>query len=272
MSRPSKRIAIERLERVQEEINNLEQLSHRSPEFDKWNRNSRIVIANTFGEDSGHVTEFSNISFSPFMFAAGGSDSQFQQPYLRGLATARAILESMVDEVREYWKDYADSASSDVLQEQVDASLDSGRVFVVHGRDEGAKSTLARFLEGLDLVPVVLAELPAEGQTIIEKFESQSDVGYAVALFTPDDVGALNSESELSPRARQNVIFELGFFIGKLGRDRVCALTKGPVEIPSDYAGVEYISLDEAGAWKMTLFRELRTAGFNIDANRLVGG
>ena len=118
---------------------------------------------------------------------------------------------------------------------------------------------------------MILSELPARGQTIIEKFDSSSDVGFAVALLTPDDAGALSGQAELGPRARQNVIFELGFFIGKLGRGRVCALTKGEPEIPSDYAGVEYIPLDDHGAWRMRLFRELRAAGFEIDADRLVG-
>ena len=92
-----------------------------------------------------------------------------------------------------------------------------------------------------------------------------------MALLTPDDAGGLSGEAEQSPRARQNVIFELGFFIGKLGRDRVRALTKGEPEIPSDYAGVEYIQIDEAGGWKMILMKELKAAGFHVDANRVIG-
>ena len=142
-------------------------------------------------------------------------------------------------------------------------------VFVIHGRNNEAKETVARFLTRLDLAPVILHEQPNQGRTIIEKFEQHAQVGFAVALLTPDDVGALHDNSDdLKPRARQNVIFELGFFIGRLGRKGVCALTKGTVEIPSDYAGVVYIPLDDSEGWKMKLIKELKNVGFDVDANK----
>ena len=145
----------------------------------------------------------------------------------------------------------------------------SNEVFIIHGRDSGSKDTVARFLEEVDLKPVILQELSGQGRTIIEKFEEHSQVGFAIALFTPDDLGGLKSGSEeRRPRARQNVIFELGYFIGKLGRERVCVLQKGEVEIPSDYAGVEYILFDDTSGWKLPLIRELQSAGFKVDANK----
>ena len=120
----------------------------------------------------------------------------------------------------------------------------------------------------MGLTPVISYEQPNQGRTLIEKFEQHAQVGFAAALLTPDDVGALKSnEKKLKPRARQNVVFELGYFLGLLGRERVCALTKGNVEIPSDYDGVVYISLDDGG-WKMDLIRELRNVDFDVDANR----
>ena len=142
-------------------------------------------------------------------------------------------------------------------------------VFIVHGRALGTKDTVVRFLIDLQLAPIVLQELPGKGRTIAEKFEDHaSDAGFAVVIFTPDDKGSLAGEgSESQPRARQNVIFELGFFIGKLGRSKVSVLHKGEVEIPSDYAGVEYIVFDDTGGWKSNLIRELRSAGFDVDAN-----
>ena len=116
---------------------------------------------------------------------------------------------------------------------------------------------------------MILHEQPDGGRTIIEKFEEHAEVGFAVALLTPDDVGALKGdESNLNPRARQNVIFEFGYFIGKLHRERVCALVKGDVEKPSDYDGVLYIPLDDSGGWKTGLIRELKDAGFEVDANK----
>ena len=115
---------------------------------------------------------------------------------------------------------------------------------------------------------MVLHEQANIGRTIIEKFEEHAQVGFAVVLLTPDDVGAFRDDkSKQKPWARQNVIFEFGYLIGKLGRKRVCALVKGDVEKPSDYNGVLYISFDDSGGWKMRLIKELKTAGFKVDAN-----
>ena len=87
----------------------------------------------------------------------------------------------------------------------------------------------------------------------------------------PTTLAAVKNRDKLRPRARQNVILELGFFLGWLGRERVCPLVKGDMETPSDYDGVVYTKLDEADGWKMKLVRELKAAGFDIDANRAVG-
>jgi len=139
-------------------------------------------------------------------------------------------------------------------------------VFIVHGHDEGVKSEVARFIEKLDLKAVILHEQANKGRTIIEKFEDHANVGFAVVLMTPDDIGGKNEPgSDLKPRARQNVILELGFFLGKLGRERVCALYKGDVEIPSDYMGVLFVSLDQGVDWRAVLAREITAAG--IKAN-----
>ncbi len=107
--------------------------------------------------------------------------------------------------------------------------------------------------------------------TIIEKFENYSNVGYAVVLLTPDDTCFLEGEGREthSSRARQNVIFELGFFIGKLGRSRVCSLYRENVELPSDYSGVTYIPYDQSGAWKLIVARELKQIGYSVDLNLL---
>ena len=150
--------------------------------------------------------------------------------------------------------------------------MDTNRVFVVHGRDEAAKHTVARFLEGLGLEPVILQEQPSQGRTVIEKFEDYAQtVGFAVVLGTPDDVGSLADEMDnLQPRMRQNVVLELGYFAGALGRKRVCALLKGDVEKPSDYDGVIYIQLDDFGGWRMELAKELNAAGLPVDMNRLL--
>jgi predicted nucleotide-binding protein len=153
------------------------------------------------------------------------------------------------------------------------SSVLSKKVFLVHGHDDGTKETVARFLERLKLEPIILHEQPSGGRTVIEKFEVYADVGFAVVLLTPDDVGAATSDAAkpdgLKPRARQNVILELGYFIGRLSRRRVCALYKKGVEMPSDYAGVVYVELDLAAAWHVKLAQELSEAGVPMSLEAL---
>lgn len=133
-------------------------------------------------------------------------------------------------------------------------------VFIVHGRDNRVKEKVAVFLKELGMNPIILHEQSNEGRTIIEKFEHHSsNVKYAVVLLTPDDLGGLRSKpEERSPRARQNVVFEMGYFFGSLGRRRVCALVSPEVEEPSDIYGITYIPLDQRDEWKGSLVRELK--------------
>lgn len=153
-------------------------------------------------------------------------------------------------------------------------SAETLKVFVVHGHDNEAKEGVARFLEKLGLQPIILHEQPSAGRTIIEKFETYaSDIAFAVVLLTPDDVGSVaRNPADLKSRARQNVVLELGYFMGRLGRTRVCALHKRGVELPSDYQGVLYIELDVAGAWKTKLAQEFIQAKLPIELSGLVGG
>lgn len=152
-----------------------------------------------------------------------------------------------------------------VVKESTIPMTDSRKVFLVHGHDQAMESQVARFLEKLKLIPIILHEQANQGKTIIEKFEKHSaDVRFAVVLLSPDDVGAVKDGSP-SARARQNVILELGYFIGKLGRDRVCALHAGNVELPSDLLGVLWVPFDPA--WQLTLARELKAAGIEVDLN-----
>lgn len=145
----------------------------------------------------------------------------------------------------------------------------NSKIFIVHGHDIHSRDEVAKFLDKLRLQPTILHEQPNKGRTVIEKFTDNSDVGFAVVLLTADDRGGAPTDTYRSQkaRARQNVIFELGFFVGKLGRNRVCALYQHGVEIPSDYAGVVYIPLDERGAWRLALARELKSAEYDIDMN-----
>ena len=149
----------------------------------------------------------------------------------------------------------------------------SRKIFIVHGHDEGARQAVARFLEKIGFEPIILHEQANRGRTLIEKFEHHSDVSFAVVLLTPDDIGGVpGREEHYQPRPRQNVLLELGYFIGRLGRQNVCALKRGEMELPSDIIGIVYESYDVGGGWKQALARELADAGHQIDWNAIMQG
>ena len=144
----------------------------------------------------------------------------------------------------------------------------SKKVFIVHGRNNEIKSVVSRFLEKLGIEPIILHEQPNAGKTIIEKFLEYADVSYAIILMTPDDKGGLATDEyqKQKTRARQNVILELGFFLGKLGREKTCVLYDEAVEdIPSDYNGVLYVPFDNQEAWQLKLAKEMKAASIPFD-------
>lgn len=143
-------------------------------------------------------------------------------------------------------------------------------VFIVHGHNEEIKEKVARTLEKLKLNPVILHEQSDEGLTVIEKFEKHSNVDFAIILLTYDDYGNVKSNEEKNKRARQNVILELGYFIGKLGRSKVMPLYEKGVELPSDISGVLYTIIDDSENWKFRLVKELKVSGYSVDANDIL--
>lgn len=152
-----------------------------------------------------------------------------------------------------------------------DSSVIGDDVFVVHGHDDLTKQTVARFVTQLvGREPVILHEQADRGRTIIEKFEEHAaSAACAIVLLTGDDIGGPQGGNS-SPRARQNVVLELGFFLGKLGRNRVVILHGVDVELPSDLNGVLYVPLDSSGAWRNSVARELEAAGLEINLKALL--
>lgn len=142
------------------------------------------------------------------------------------------------------------------------------KVFIVHGHDDALKIEVARFVENLGLQAIILHEQLNRGRTIIEKFESFSDVGFAIVLYTPCDFGRASSTQEEKPRARQNVIFEHGYFVSKLGRENVVALNKGNVDFPNDLSGLIYTSYEQ-NYWERDIARELSESGYEIDFSKV---
>jgi len=151
-------------------------------------------------------------------------------------------------------------------------SLQNKRVFIVHGHDDLLKTKTARFIEKLGFEAVILHEQASKGMTIIEKIEANTEVGFAIILYTGDDRGnteASAANGELNLRARQNVVFEHGYLVAKLTRSHVVPLVSGRVELPSDISGIVYV--DDTN-WQIEIAKEMKAAGYAIDFNKLVGG
>ena len=237
----------------------------------------QMLIRRTFGEDSPYIERLTNIEFRYMGMTVGtlqgGETAATRQAreraWIAGQKEAIALIDTMLEEL--------ESGEPEQVRDEDDQTVPkSNRVFVVHGHDNEMKQAVARTVERLGLEAVILHEKPNRGQTIIEKIERFSDVGFAVVLMSPDDTGYSNADGAdaAKPRARQNVILELGYFAGKLGRENVVALHRGSrnekLELPSDYAGVLYTPYDgDSGTWRSELVAELRDSGYDVDANRL---
>ncbi|WP_296957805.1 nucleotide-binding protein [Porphyromonas sp. oral taxon 278] len=149
------------------------------------------------------------------------------------------------------------------------APMDKSKVFIVHGHDDGAKEAVARFVENLGFEAIILHEQANSGKTIIEKIEEYTDVGFGIVLYTPCDEGRPKGKDQLEPRARQNVVFEHGYLIGKIGRENVCALVKGDIEKPTDISGVVYIEMDKGSGWKLAVADEMEACGYEVDRSKI---
>jgi len=232
-----------------------------------WCRTTRVRIQRVFGTGSNQVAEIEpeldkvqKLSHASYRYNASNQVVQ--------------LVNSMIVEISELWEDDPQIPITSEKKPSVEAAQVGTlepQVFIVHGHDHGTLQSVARFLERLDLTAIILHERPSEGATIIEKLETHGQASFAVILLTPDDVGAVATEPDkLKPRARQNVVLELGYFLGRLGRRRVAALVSKGVELPSDYSGVVYIQLDDQVAWQFHLAKELRAAGLPIKADALL--
>ncbi|WP_445217743.1 TIR domain-containing protein [Bradyrhizobium sp. Pa8] len=267
--------AIPRIERRIADLKNLNFVPMRergAPEI----RGIKVSIEQTLEEIFGaYSTEYRRYSPAAVLnggpMAIGGGRGIDPRPYYeKSRSQSIALLEQAIQGLKERQADLASSSGGqELLVEDDNAAPEfSRRIFVVHGRDGEHRETVARFLEQLGFEAIILHEQPNRGRALIAKFrEVAADIGFAIVLMTPDDIGGIR-DGEPQPRARQNVIFELGFFIGALGPERVAALVSSQVERPSDFDGVVYIPLD--GEWRLPLCRELRAAGYEVDFNKVL--
>ncbi|QSX28541.1 nucleotide-binding protein [Shewanella cyperi] len=193
----------------------------------------------------------------------GNGPDQFDIAKSNLVKALKTLKDSLTDDVFGELKQEKSTSKSAAL---------SNKVFVVHGHDQSLKTDVERFLHEVGLTPVVLHREADEGATIIEKFEKHSDVGFAFILLTPDEVSYTVDQIERPDadrntefRARPNVIFEFGYFVGKLGRSRVCCLHKGNVVVPSDLSGLIYKKVDNSiDPQAYAIIKELKAAGYKI--------
>lgn len=204
-----------------------------------------------FGGDPEYLFDFGHA------FYYGGSQVN---------SSIQNVVRQMIIPFARDYKDYV--VNHGKIQPQLTLPT-SNKVFIVHGHDGEARETVARFLDKMGLQPIILHEQANQGRTVIEKVEAHGDVGFAVVLLTPDDIGCAKG-GKPEPRARQNVLLELGYFIGRLSRAKVCALKRGELEIPSDFAGAVWEKMDNGNGWKLALARELKAAGYDVDLNKAV--
>ncbi len=232
------------------------------------------TIARAFLQDGAerYIKQARAVNFYPIAFVMGGADYT-PKTWAAGKAQVVAILESIKDDIRLRNRV---SSVSESAPKPARKARQRNAVFVAHGHDIDMLNDVTSYLGRIGIETVVLSEEPSKGATLIEKFFSHSDVGFAVVLLSGDDVGrdALKGPENDRPRARQNVILELGFFFGRLGRERTAALVASSggkdVERPSDVDGVVYIPYVKAAAdWKQKLVRELRAAGIKVREDRI---
>lgn len=234
-------------------------------DFELWRRSTEAVLRLVMGEDSPQYREFNKVSYSPRAYFSGMDTSGYRPA---GVKSVVAILSACQQEL--HWLEESDM---DTANEHASVEGPPGPVFIVHGHDDGAKFESARVVAALvGSQPMILHEQASLGRTLLEKFEHAAALaGFALVLLTADDLGRSKTGGEENLRARQNVIFELGYFFGTLRRERTAVLYDVNVELPTDVSGVAYIPRDSGGAWKAQVAKELESAGYEVDWSALRG-
>ena len=258
------------VELIQSLIEQTEELQYGQDEkLDAIRRRGELVIRKLFGEDSYYLTDLQNLRFCPVMVSLDEDNSAFRSAFAVDKPRLVNLFETMMEDLQ---LSNQRNARDDIPS--ISDTPTNNRIFVVHGHDDEMKQSVARTLEKLELEPIILHEQPDQSRTIIEKFLDNADgTSFAIVLLSPDDMAFQRNEppDKARPRARQNVILELGFFIGRLGRERVVAIYReaGNFELPSDISGMLYKRYDgDSGNWRSELVKELKACGYDVDANK----
>ena len=254
--------AYEQFKALYDEIDIL--ISHRvtdsDTEFIKWKKKVERFLKSYYPEGTEYH-DFAITSFSLHLWTSGTPDSAWIEACADGLRATKAVFEVYLEEMQNNIE--PDKPGSKEKQFQ----SPNNKVFVVHGHDGELKNAIARTLERQGIEAIILSEQANLGATIIEKFERYSDFKAAICLFTDDDLGKAKVDKDYMARARQNVVFEAGYFIGKLGRNHVVLLANNEIEMPSDLSGVVYT---DNAMWEMQVLKELKEMGLSVDLNKVI--
>lgn len=248
---------IERLKDVIDDIDNLidAKVDSSSNSFKIWKTKAERVVINIFGENSFEHKKFKSTLFCLCAFTFSTPDEEFVKACKEDLEMTKGIFLSYLEELENNNRESFDEKKYD-------------SIFIVHGHDGELKLEVDKLIKGQGIEAVVLSDQVNGGRTIIEKFvEESSRCSAAIILMTADDEAKEKESNEYKYRARQNVIFEAGYFIGMIGRNRVIIIVEKGVDIPSDLQGVVYTSKTD---WKLEVLKELKRIGFSIDANKLL--
>jgi len=241
-------------------IASVEQLKFKDEnELDKIKKRADMILKNILPQKD--YSKKLDINFW-VMFSPCTNDQE-KEAWEEGRGELFNLLSTVKEEIELFGDDYKNHKEK----------ITGKKIFIVHGHDEEMKQSVARFIENLELEAIIFHERPDKGRNILDKLIQESkDAIFAVVLLSPDDIGYDVDKKEQRYRARQNVVMELGFFIGLLEKDRVCALYKKDkdIELPSDFAGNLYKEYDSSGSWKMELAKEIKASGIKIDMNKVI--
>ena len=302
MGKGKKDNRLDELKRLIEDIEKVRIKPRMSPKFKSWHRETLETLERLFGRKSRQVKDFEAIRYNLASFSNKTPESKFEEAFQHGLMNAAVMLSSAVKDLQAeepkrepnikptediepepildkpaLVKPAAVKPIADPVTPAVRAILDASsapdakeppaivkramavaehKIFLVYANDLGMKDELSTFLSRVEISPIVLKESAASSISLMDELEKYDDVQYGIVMLNPDASGI--SES---------TIYELGLIVGKLGRNRVCGLVKNQIDILANYSGMSYVPVDPAGAWKFLLIKQLKDAGFDVDAN-----
>lgn len=252
----------EKLEKIITEAYNLVATESTSSgaRFEAWHTSAERFLIQKYGKDSLEHKKFDDTYFRFGVYI--DDDEEYERLSIKackdGLETTIAVFETYLEELKE--------ENENKEKDEVHQVKNLTKIFIVHGHDGELKQSIARIIEKQGIEAIILSEQASKGRTIIEKFEDYSYVGGAICLFTADDVGRAKKDDSDNARARQNVVLETGYFMGKLGRNHTVILADKGIEMPSDLSGIVYTGAEN---WKTDLLKELKAMGYTVDFNKL---